>query len=226
MRLPIKLLPITIAVAALALVVRVGAVWEGADNLIGAAPAASAENKATGDGAATEGAAGENRANAPILPASGSEQIDVTDLSPAEIQVLESLAARRREIEARARDLDMREKLLAAAEKRLDEKIAKLKELRDSIESMFASADAENEAQIASLVKMYERMKPKDAARIFDKLDLKVLIEVVDRMKEAKAALVLAKMNVDKARTVTLELAKRREVPPEARRSGAAAKVN
>lgn len=226
MRLPVKLLPVTIGVAALVLVVRAGALWEGADNLIGAAPAISAENKATGDAAASEGAPGEKPADAPILPASGPEQVDVTDLSPAEIQVLESLAERRREIEARARDLDMREKLLAAAEKRLDEKIAKLKELRDSIESMFASADAENEAQIASLVKMYERMKPKDAARIFDKLDLKVLIEVVDRMKEAKAALVLAKMNVDKARTVTLALAKRREVPPEAKRAAAPAKAN
>ncbi len=217
-RFRFRLLPVTVAVAALVLTVRIGALWDGAASLLGPAPAISAENQ-------TDAAAGEG---APVLPADSADQIDVTLLSPAEIQVLESLAERRRQIESRAREIDMREKVLAAAEKRLDAKIAELKELQASIESMFASADAENEAQIASLVKMYERMKPKNAARIFDKLDLKVLIEVVDRMREAKAAEVLAKMNVEKARTVTLELAKRREVPPEidAPAAGKTAKAN
>jgi len=213
-RFRFRLLPVTVAVAALVLTVRIGALWEGAAPLLGPTPAISAENKPPAP-------AGEG---APVLPADSADQTDVTLLSPAEIQVLENLAERRRQLEGRARELDMREKVLAAAEKRLDAKIAELKDLQASIESMFANADAENEAQIASLVKMYERMKPKNAARIFDKLDLKVLIEVVDRMREAKAAEVLAKMDVAKARTVTLELAKRREVPPEI--NAPAAKAN
>ncbi len=205
LRFRVRLLPATIAVAALVLTVRIGALWDGAAPLLGPSPAISAETKAEP----------QSGAGAPVLPADNADKIDVTLLSPAEIQVLESLAERRRQIEARAKEIDMREKVLAAAEKRLDAKIAELKELRASIESMFTNADAENEAQIASLVKMYERMKPKNAARIFNKLDLNVLIEVVDRMRESKAAEVLAKMDVEKARTVTLELAKRREVPPE-----------
>lgn len=215
-RFRFRLLPVTIGVAALVLMVRVGALWDGAAPLLGPAPAVSAENKTDAP------------VNAPVLPANPVDQPDVTLLSPAEIQVLESLAERRRQIESRAREIDMREKVMAAAEKRLDEKIAELKKLRASIEGMFANADAANEAQIARLVKMYERMKPKDAARIFDKLDLKVLIEVVDRMREAKAALVLAKMDVEKARTITLELAKRRAVPSEinAPAAGKTAKAN
>jgi flagellar motility protein MotE (MotC chaperone) len=40
-----------------------------------------------------------------------------------------------------------------------------------------------------------------------------VLLDVVERMKERKVAPVLALMNPEKAREVTLELAQRRELP-------------
>jgi len=56
-------------------------------------------------------------------------------------------------------------------------------------------------------------MKPKDAARIFEELDMEVLLEVVERMKERKTAPILAQMNPQRAKTVTLELAQRRELP-------------
>jgi flagellar motility protein MotE (MotC chaperone) len=53
-------------------------------------------------------------------------------------------------------------------------------------------------------------MKPKDAATIFNDLSMPVLLQVVDRMKDAKAALILAAMNTDKARDVTAQLARMR----------------
>jgi len=63
-----------------------------------------------------------------------------------------------------------------------------------------------------SLVKIYENMKPKDAAPIFEQLDMDVLLDIVDRMKEAKVAPILAQMNPAKAKEVTDELAKRHEL--------------
>ncbi|MFQ5784691.1 MAG: MotE family protein [Alphaproteobacteria bacterium] len=213
----LKLLPVTIVAAMLLLTLKVGYIWQGADNLFGSVTAASAE----GD----KGAASASGADAPLTPemtgdgaplesaSSNPAGIDVTSLSPAEVELLEQLAERRKELEGRTRDLEMREQLLAATEQRVDAKIGELKKLQQTIEGMFANADAEQETQIKSLVKMYERMKPKDAARIFDRLDMTVLLQVVERMKEAKAAPILAKMDVDKAKTVTLELAHRRNLP-------------
>jgi flagellar motility protein MotE (MotC chaperone) len=56
-------------------------------------------------------------------------------------------------------------------------------------------------------------MKPKSAARIFEELDLDVLLPVIERMKERKIAPILAKMNAEKAKTITTELAQRRRLP-------------
>ena len=53
-------------------------------------------------------------------------------------------------------------------------------------------------------------MKPRDAATIFNDLEMPVLLQVVDRMKDAKAALVLAAMQPDKARDLTAKLAQLR----------------
>jgi flagellar motility protein MotE (MotC chaperone) len=54
-------------------------------------------------------------------------------------------------------------------------------------------------------------MKPRDAAAIFNEMDLAILLPIVDRMKELKAAPVLAAMEPDRARRLTSELARMRE---------------
>ena len=139
--------------------------------------------------------------------------VDITAVSAAEIEILESLVARREEIEARARELDMREKLLATAELSIDAKIAELKKIEASIAGSIERFDEREEAKIKSLVKIYEKMKAKDAARIFNQLDESLLLSVVERMREAKAAEIIAQMSGDKARVVTMNLARRRSLP-------------
>ena len=133
--------------------------------------------------------------------------------SAAEIEILESLVARREELEARARELDMREKLLATAELRIDGKIAELKKIEASIAGSIEQFDEREEAKITSLVKIYEKMKAKDAARIFNQLDGSLLLSVVQRMREAKAAEIISQMSGDKARVVTMSLARQRSLP-------------
>ena len=78
---------------------------------------------------------------------------------------------------------------------------------------MLRQFDKEEEAQIKSLVKVYENMKPKDAARIFNRLEMDILLDVVERMKEKKMAPVLAQMSPEKAEALTVELATRRQLP-------------
>ena len=103
--------------------------------------------------------------------------------------------------------------MLAAAEARIEAKVRGMEELRAEIEALLQKHADKNEEQLLSLVRIYESMKPKDAARIFEELDMEVLLEVVDRMQERKSATILAQMNPRRAKAITLELARRDELP-------------
>ena len=134
----------------------------------------------------------------------------------SESDVLERLSDRRKQLDQRERDLDMREKVIAAAEKRVEERITELKAIEANIETMFGKRDEQEEAQLASLVKTYEAMKPGDAAQIFDTLEINVLLDVLSRIKPAKAAPILAAMKPERAQEVTVELARRYKLPEQA----------
>ena len=135
------------------------------------------------------------------------DQRDSSFYSRSEIEVLQQLGDRRNQLEARERELAMREQLLVAAEHQIEKKVAELKEIDAKIQSLLVQKEEEDEKKIASLVKVYENMKAKDAARIFDNLEMEVLVPVAQRMKEQKIAAVLAKMQADAAQRLTVELA-------------------
>lgn len=206
-----RIFPIAIAAAILLLTLKIGDVWQTADGVLGTSPAIGAEHE-------TPGAAEDPVGDAPDDPAGDAlvERLaapDVIDVSPTEIRMLENLLERRMRLEQWERDIDMREKLLAATELRIDEKINELKVINANIEDLVKQFNAREDEKITSLVKIYETMKAKDAARIFNELELETLIEVLRRMREAKAALIIAKMNSAKAKIVTSELAVRRNLP-------------
>jgi flagellar motility protein MotE (MotC chaperone) len=135
---------------------------------------------------------------------------DPQSLKPSEIEVLQQLSKRRAALDQRAAELEQREVLLQAAEKRIDDKIVKLQELQNGIANDLQKRGAEDDARLQSLVKIYEAMKPKDAAQIFEQLDMPVLLSVLQRMKELKTAPILAAMDPAKARAVTMALAAKR----------------
>ncbi|HZB92012.1 MAG TPA: hypothetical protein VE397_11255, partial [Stellaceae bacterium] len=142
--------------------------------------------------------------------------LDPLSMSPSEVELLQQLAQRRAELDKRAAELSQREVLLQAAEKRIDEKIAKLAELKKDIGGIVDKQSEEDDARLKSLVKIYETMKPGDAARIFSQLDMPVLLGVLEHMKERNAAPILAAMDPGKAKAVTLALAERRDQSVEA----------
>ncbi|MEK9753966.1 MAG: hypothetical protein VW338_12275 [Rhodospirillaceae bacterium] len=138
---------------------------------------------------------------------------DPTLLTPAEIDILQQLAVRRDQLDAREKEIQMRTGLLNAAEERINKKIAELQTLRVTIDGLIKKFDAQQDAKLKSLVKIYENMKPKDAGKIFEELEMDTLLEVAERMKERKLAEILAKMPADRAREVTVELRRLRELP-------------
>jgi len=131
----------------------------------------------------------------------------------SELDVLQSLSKRRDELEKRERRIADREALLSAAEQEVDEKVKELNKLKGEIEGLLGKQQQMEDARINSLVKIYEAMKPKEAAVIFNTLNLDVLLSVISRMSERKSSPVLAAMDPDKARIVTIRLAEQRKLP-------------
>ena len=129
--------------------------------------------------------------------------------SPAERALLGRLQDRRETLDNRNKELDMRESLIKAAEKRLEAKVGELKEIETRIKTATDVRDKEEKERLKSLVAMYENMKPKDAARIFDRLELKVLVDLSTAMKPITMSAVLAQMSPEAAERLTVELASR-----------------
>lgn len=130
-------------------------------------------------------------------------------VSPSERAVLERLQERRQELETRAREVDIRESLLKAAERRVETKVDEMKGVETRISAAAQQKEEAENARFKSIVTMYENMKPKDAGRIFDRLDMSVLFEVASRIKPQKMADILAQMSPEAAEKLTVELARR-----------------
>ena len=127
--------------------------------------------------------------------------------SGAERAILERLQERRQELDTRARELDIRESLIKAAEKRMEGQLTELKATEARITVATQQKDEAQAARFKGLVTMYENMKPRDAAKIFDRLDTGVLLDVVSKIEPRKMADILALMSPDAAQHLTVELA-------------------
>ncbi|MBP2311854.1 MotE family protein [Azospirillum soli] len=221
-----RLLPITIFVAVLMLGIRVGDVWRltTRDAKLPEFPVSLAQNQTSTPtqaplpaamplqvaAAPAQGGASTGPAPAAAAPAADN----VAPLGPVKNEeLLQHFAERRAEIERRTKEVEQREALLIAAEKRIDQKIQELDKVRSDIQKLMRQGDEKQAAQLESLVKIYETMKPKDAARIFEELEMPVLLGVIERMKEQKTAPILAAMDPVKAKEVTSALVERRALP-------------
>lgn len=133
--------------------------------------------------------------------------------SDKRMKLYKDLAERRKELNKRAEKLEKKKALLKAAEKELDQKYQELKKLRNEIKSLLKRQSEQKEKRISSLVKIYSGMKADDAARIFNTLEMNVLVEVMSRMSERNLAPILAEMDSEKARKVTMLLAEEKDLP-------------
>ena len=156
-----------------------------------------------------------NQAAQAAAPAAAAASAD-SGVSQAEMDVLTSLAGRRGALDDRQRELDLKANVIAAAEKRVDEKIAQLKALQAQIETLMGQREQREQQQIDGLVRVYAAMKPRDAARIFASLDDDVRINVAGRMKADTMAGILAALPSEVAQKLTVELATRYRAPAAA----------
>ncbi len=215
----VRLLPMMIIVSALLFSVKLGNIWHGASTVdfgggINVQPAmAQQSNEGQTDSDPSGGRAPpgstplqETDVETPVLG-------DPNRFSEREVQLLQELAERRTVLDAREQRLEEREVLLKAAEQRLVEKQTELTSTKEEIVALLKQQDKQEKAKINQLVAIYENMKPKDAANIFNELEMPVLLQVIKNMKERKVAPVIASMSAEKARSLTKELADQRKLP-------------
>jgi flagellar motility protein MotE (MotC chaperone) len=130
-------------------------------------------------------------------------------LSASERAILERLQSRRQELEARAREIDIRESLLKAAEKRIESRVEELKGLESRINTATEHKAEADSARFKGIITMYEGMKPKDAAKVFDRLEMPVLIEIASQIAPRKMSDILGLMTTEAAERLTVELTRR-----------------
>jgi flagellar motility protein MotE (MotC chaperone) len=205
----IRLLPLMILFAGLVLVLKVVGL-------------ASGGSEASSPVSVAVAAADQDERDRPIMVAQGNEEPEKKEedreaepqlFTRGEVDMLQKLQSRREELDTRENEMRLQEDLLKVTQKRIEEKIDELKKIEATIQDLLKKHDQQEEQRIQRLVKMYENMKPKDAARIFESLEMPILISVVERMKERKVAPVLAAMPSAAAKKLTTELATRKQLP-------------
>lgn len=238
-----RFLPVALVFALALLGVKAGDVWEGSREVLAelsvsealaqdepappafpddapaddpAEPAAELDGAAEIDGA-FEGA---DEAVAAAAPAGPPVLNPNSPFTAAELDMLQNLAMRREELDGREAEMDLRANLLAVTERRIEERIAELRSVEETIQSLLIKYDEQEEEQLRSVVAIYEAMKPQDAAKIFDTLEMVILIELAERMKERLIAPILADMDPNAANALTVELATRRALPVTGRPGG------
>lgn len=232
----VRLLPVLIGAVGVLFALRLGAVASGTEQGPAEEKAATEHSAEPGDPQAPTSAPinatvaeGETHAPEPAATAPGSAQPPASinqAQTKGEAEVLQNLGQRRVALDARERDLALREQLMGATEKRVSEHLTELKSLETKLGAMLAERDAAEEAQLASLVKTYENMKAADAAKIFNKLDRQVMLSLAQRMKPAKIGGIMAAMDAARAQDLTVMLALRLHLPkPQVSSSAASAPV-
>lgn len=202
---PVRLLPAVMVTVAAVLGLKAVAMAESvAETAAAPAPAHPEEHAAAAP--QTEGAAAEGQCTTPSIA-------ELAGLSQAEVQVLQALGARRQALDARGEQIETQDALMLAAEQRMSERLAELRALETHVNDLLGQLDEAQETRLRELVDVYQRMRAKDAATVFDGLEDGVLVQVAARMRQANLAEIMGRMEPTRARALTEMLADRARPP-------------
>jgi flagellar motility protein MotE (MotC chaperone) len=122
----------------------------------------------------------------------------------------QDLAQRDADAARRKRGLDLREQATRAAQARLEADLAARQKETEVAAAPGASGPAEPpEAQFDELARIYQAMKPKAAAVVFEQLDMEVQMKVAQRMRERSTAMIMAAMTPKGAAALSMALARK-----------------
>lgn len=216
----LRILPLLVVVASLSFAIRLGEIAISPQSSVGSAIAQETSDKKLNKTSSTPEMVDNNaieKEPSNNLPSPSttwkSPDEDEIEFSSIKAELFETLTKRRKELDKRENSIEKKEALLDAAEQQITQKYNELVIIRKEIQSLLQQQSEEEIARIKSLVKVYEGMKAKDAAAIFNTLDMDILINVTSNMSERKLSPIMAAMSPDRARSVTIFLAEQKSLP-------------
>ncbi|MBB3266861.1 flagellar motility protein MotE (MotC chaperone) [Azospirillum sp. OGB3] len=157
--------------------------------------------------------AGPAMAALPMTPAALPADAALPAASCTDPALRAAIAEQKADVTARTRHLGEAEAVLAAAETRATAQIQKLSAIKRDVEALMQQRSNLQQEDLKRMVTIYETMKPRDAARIFNDLETDIIIDVLDRMAERRSAPIIAELEDGKAREVTRLVLQRRALP-------------
>lgn len=144
----------------------------------------------------------------PVLYAGGNDGEKKENSEPQygsveERRLLLSLRQERLDLKAEKEFIAKRKKELKRLEAEVDKKLDELKKTRKEIELLLVKKDRAEQQRIMELSKMFEKMPPEKAARVFSNLNEELAVSILDNMKTKSAAKLLGNLNKDKAVSLT-----------------------
>jgi flagellar motility protein MotE (MotC chaperone) len=212
-----RVLPAIVLLLVAILPIRVGLVWQTAEQMANAeeiAPNGAGEASQSAEpeaeklqATAEEHLAAAEQAAVETPPPAADEAFDPQTMTKADYELLQQLAKRRAELDQREKDLADRAAMLEAVQQQITTKVGEQQKLKSDIEKLTGGGQDAGSIKYRRLVKIYESMKPDEAARILEKMEGEVLLEVVTRMGERRLAPILAQMDPLKAQAITVAMA-------------------
>lgn len=203
-KIKLRLIPVFIFVAFLSLSIKVGSVYDHCTQIVLKKIAIE-----TTSAVAKDKQSKDTEELTKVLNDSSKNQnanMSNQTFSNSEIMILQELAERREILDARAKEIDKRALQLKVAEDEIDRKIAQLKKYEEKLLELTSQYNKKEKENIDSLVKLYTAMKPKDAARIFNTLDLEITVAILKGMKPSTTSTIISQMNSERAQEITAVL--------------------
>lgn len=121
----------------------------------------------------------------------------------------------RNEVQARKRDLDMREKDLEIIAVEIEGRLKTLEQAERRLTTLLNTADGIAEEDISRMTEMYSAMKPKQAAALFAEMEPDFAAGFLRRMQPDVGSQILGEMDASAAYTLSVVLAgQHRDLPP------------
>lgn len=128
--------------------------------------------------------------------------------------LLTAIRNREQQLAEREAYIDRRQQTLNVAETRIEEQMNALRQAEEQLAATLAIADNAAENDVSHLTEVYERMKPAEAAGIFETMDIDFAAGFFSRMRPDSSAAIMAQLPSDLAYSISVVMAGRNARAP------------
>jgi flagellar motility protein MotE (MotC chaperone) len=147
----------------------------------------------------------------PSLPETEQARADL----PGAQVLLTELLRREETLKQREAAVLDKERALAIADQAIETRLVALQEAEEALRETLAMAEKAAETDLTRLTDVYQSMKPKDAAALFETMDPSFAAGFLSRMPPDAAAGVLAGLSPEAAYTISVIMAGRNAAAPQ-----------